>query len=94
MMGRREGPAGSSHIEFESYDPKDDISSIGKIEACYVHPIKLLIFFVLALTVIPLLIIKWFTKARRFLLYSYTNLQNASHLVIEGPSITTSTPHR
>ncbi len=39
----------------------------------------------ISFTLIPLLVIKWSSKACRFLLYSYTDIQQATHVVVHGP---------
>ncbi len=66
------------------FNPNDDESVITSIDACYLSPLKFLCFLVLALTVIPVLFIKWYDKVRRVLLYSYTTIENATHVVVCG----------
>ncbi len=78
-------PSKGSNVDFDVYDAKDEESVIQKIDACYLSPMKLLAFIVLSLTIIPILIIKWSTRACRFFLYSYTNIENATHIVVYGP---------
>lgn len=81
-------PKAAGHIiDFESYDPNDESSIIQSIEGCYISPIKAVIFAILSLTLLPLLAVKWYNKAYKFFLLSYTNIRNATKLIIHGPRI-------
>ena len=72
-------------VPFESHESSEENNKIIKIESCRISLIKAIIFFTLSLTLIPLLIYKWFPKIRRFLLYVYSDLANATHFIVYGP---------
>lgn len=72
-------------IDFESYDPDDETSSILSIEACCTSSIKIFLFVFASFTIIPLLAVKWSYSAYRFFLLSYTDIFHATKLIVRGP---------
>ena len=77
----------SFEIPVESHETNEETNKIIKLECCYLSPIKAAIFFILSLAVVPLLIYKWYPSIRRFLLFTYCKLEQATHLVIYGPGM-------
>jgi hypothetical protein len=71
-------------IPFETYDTEDESSIIYGIEACYISSIKLILFVIISLTIIPLLLVKWSNKVYRLLLLSHTDINHATKLIIHG----------
>lgn len=68
----------------ESHDYTEDSYKISKVDYCKFSTVKLVIFCVLSLTLIPLLVLKWFPKIRRWLLYSFTTFQEATYVYVIG----------
>ena len=58
---------------------------IYQIEACYLSPLKVLLFIVLSVTIVPLLLVKWSNKVYRLMLYSFTDINDATHVIVHGP---------
>jgi len=72
-------------IPIENHENVDDSYKILKIYCCEISYFKLILFILLSFTLIPLLMILWYPKIRRFLLYSFCNFEDCTHLAIYGP---------
>jgi len=77
-----------SEINFVLYDKNDEGSKMTHVYACKYSVVRAIIFYIIAsFTLFPFLIIKWSIKARRFFLYEYSEISEATHLFICDTSI-------
>lgn len=69
-------------VPFDSHESSEETNIIVRIESCRLSILKAILFIVSSLTIIPLLIYKWFPKLRRIFLYSFCPFDEATHLSI------------
>jgi len=56
------------------------------IYACKRSIERQIAFALISVSILPLLLIKWSNRIKRFFLYSYTNIEEATHLFIKDDS--------
>jgi len=75
------------YINFDDYDQNDETGKFIKLEGIQKSVSKLILFIILSVTIIPLFLAKWSLKMRRILLYKSADINNATHIFIQGISI-------
>lgn len=84
VQRRREGD--SPGVGLNQYEGAENGSKELNVEGCVLSVPKVVAFAVLCLTIVPLLIIKWSKRARRWFLYSAIDMQRATRVVVRGTS--------
>ena len=72
-------------LEIESHESDNYLDKIEKIQPCHLSVPKLVLYCFISLTIVPLIFLKWFPRIRRFLLYTFCSLEEATHFYIQGP---------
>eukprot|EP00826_Nyctotherus_ovalis_P015503 TRINITY_DN14416_c0_g1_i1.p1 TRINITY_DN14416_c0_g1~~TRINITY_DN14416_c0_g1_i1.p1 ORF type:complete len:105 (-),score=21.89 TRINITY_DN14416_c0_g1_i1:2-316(-) len=69
-------------IPFVPHESNEDSNQIMKIECCRLSAIRVFLFVLSSLTVVPLLLYECMPKIRRFLFYSLCSFKEATHLFL------------
>lgn len=85
-MKKRRAKEEEYSVNFKLYDKDEEGNKMASVYACKTSLEKRLIFSIASLLIFPLLLIKWSIKLKRLFLYSYTRMEDATHLFIRDDS--------